>query len=183
MPRSRSAPSPPAGSVAAVASKARERRVIGSGQRPGEWFELTRPSHVGALIRFAGGQSAQVVFSFDSALARILLEVTGRDATMILPDPNEFDGDVGIRRRGSAATELLARTKARATRGTGVLDMARAIRADRPHRADGALAFHVLDVMVAIGEAAESGSFVSVESTVGGAELLPDDWDPHAATV
>ncbi len=173
----------PIGSVAAVASKARERRVIGSGPKAGESFEVTMPSHVGALIRFAGGQSAQVVFSFDSALARILLEVTGRDATMILPDPNEFDGDVGIRRRGSAATELLARTKARATRGTGVLDMARAIRADRPHRADGALAFHVLDVMVAIGEAAESGAFVSVESTVGVAELLPDDWDPHAATV
>jgi predicted dehydrogenase len=173
----------PIGSVAAVASKARDRRVIGSGPKAGESFEVTMPSHVGALIRFAGGQSAQVVFSFDSALARILLEVTGRDATMILPDPNEFDGDVGIRRRGSAVTEVLARTEARATRGTGVLDMARAIRADRPHRADGALAYHVLDVMVAIGEAADSGAFVPVESTVGVAELLPDDWDPHVATV
>ena len=173
----------PIGSVAAVASTARDRRVIGSGPKAGESFEVTMPSHVGALIRFAGGQSAQVIFSFDSALSRILLEVTGRDATMILPDPNEFDGDVGIRRRGSAVTEVLARTEARATRGTGVLDMARAIRADRPHRADGALAYHVLDVMVAIGEAAESGAFVPVESTVAVAELLPDDWDPHAATV
>ena len=173
----------PIGSVAAVASTARDRRVIGSGPKAGESFEVTMPSHVGALIRFAGGQSAQVIFSFDSAMSRILLEVTGRDATMILPDPNEFDGDVGIRRRGSAVTEVLARTEARATRGTGVLDMARAIRADRPHRADGALAYHVLDVMVAIGEAAESGAFVPVESTVAVAELLPDDWDPHAATV
>jgi predicted dehydrogenase len=173
----------PIGSVAAVASKARDRRVIGSGPKAGESFEVTMPSHVGALIRFAGGQSAQVVFSFDSALSRILLEVTGRDATMILPDPNEFDGDVGVRRRGSAATDMLARTEALATRGTGVLDMARAIREDRRHRADGALAYHVLDVMVAIGEAAESGAFVPIESTVGVAELLPDDWDPHAATV
>ena len=173
----------PIGSVAAVASKARDRRVIGSGPKAGESFEVTMASHVGALIRFAGGQSAQVVFSFDSALSRILLEVTGRDATMILPDPNEFDGDVGIRRRGSAVAEVVARTEARATRGTGVLDMARAIRADRPHRADGALAYHVLDVMVAIGEAAESGAFVPVESSVAIAELLPDDWDPHAATV
>ena len=173
----------PIGSVAAVASKAHDRRLIGSGPKAGESFEVTMPSHVGALIRFAGGQSAQVIFSFDSALSRILLEVTGRDATMILPDPNEFDGDVGIRRRGSASTEVLARTEARATRGTGVLDMARAIRADRPHRADGALAYHVLDVMVAIGEAAGSGAFVPVESTVAIAELLPDEWDPHAATI
>ena len=61
--------------------------------------------------------------------------------------------------------------------------MGRAIREDRRHRADGALAYHVLDVMVAIGEAADSGAFVSVESTVAVAELLPKDWDPMAATV
>jgi predicted dehydrogenase len=170
-------------SVAAVASKARDRRVIGSGPKAGEVFDVTMPTHVGALLRFAGGQSAQTIFSFDSALSRILLEVSGRDATLILPDPNEFAGDVGIRRRGSAATEVLARTEARATRGTGVLDLARAIREDRPHRADGALAYHVLDVMTAIGEAADSGAFVPIESSTVIAELLPDDWDPFASTV
>jgi hypothetical protein len=61
--------------------------------------------------------------------------------------------------------------------------MARAVREDRPHRADGALAYHVLDVMSAIGESADSGAFVTVESTVAVAEPLPDDWDPRAATV
>jgi predicted dehydrogenase len=157
--------------------------VIGSGPKAGEVFDVTMPSHVGALIRFAGGQSAQTIFSFDSALPRILLEVSGRDATLILPDPNEFGGDVGIRRRGESGTEIIARTASRSTRGTGVLDLARAIRQDRPHRADGALAYHVLDVMVAIGEAADSNAFVPIESTVTVAELLPADWDPLAATV
>lgn len=170
-------------SVAAVDSTARGRRTIGSGPNAGKAFDVTVPSHVGALVRFAGGHSAQAIFSFDSALPRILLEVTGRDATMILPDPNVFDGDVQIRRRGSTTTETMVRTKARSTRGTGVLDMARAIRADRPHRADGTLAYHVLDVMVAIGDAAQSGKFVAIDSTVAVAALLPDDWDPLAATV
>jgi predicted dehydrogenase len=170
-------------SVAAAASTARKRRTIGAGPRAGDDFEVTVPSHVGALIRFAGGPSAQAIFSFDSALPRILLEVTGRDATMILPDPNEFDGDVRIRRRGSDSTVTIERTRAASTRGTGVLDMARAIRAGRPHRADGALAYHVLDVMVAIGESAESGEIVRVASTVAPAEPLPADWDPLAATV
>jgi predicted dehydrogenase len=173
----------PVAAVAAVASTARAQRTIGSGPNAGIAFDVTVPSHVGALIRFAGGQSAQTVFSFDSALPRILLEVTGRDATMILPDPNGFDGAVEIRRRGSNATETVARTEARSTRGTGVLDLARAIREDRPHRADGALAYHVLDTMVAIGESAETGALVTVESTVGRAESLPDDWDPLASTV
>jgi predicted dehydrogenase len=170
-------------SVAAAASTARDRRTIGAGPRAGEVFEVTVPSHVGALLHFAGGQSAQAIFSFDSALPRTLLEVTGRDATMILPDPNDFDGDVQIRRRGGEATETIERTVARSSRGTGVLDMARAIRANRPHRADGALAFHVLDVMTAIGESAESGEVVLVASTVRSAEPLPADWDPLAATV
>ena len=173
----------PVSSVAAVASTARGRRTIGSGPRAGDTFEVTVPSHVGALIRFAGGPSAQAIFSFDSGLPRALLEVTGRDATMILPDPNEFDGEIQVRRPGSAATETLARTEALSTRGTGVLDMARAIREDRPHRADGTLAYHVLDVMAAIGESAEAGAFVAVDSRVAPADPLPDDWDPLAATV
>ncbi|HXU86554.1 MAG TPA: Gfo/Idh/MocA family oxidoreductase [Verrucomicrobiae bacterium] len=173
----------PVSSVAAVASTARDRRSIGSGPLAGQTFDVTVPSHVGALIRFEGGASAQAIFSFDSALPRILLEVNGSDATLILPDPNGFDGDVQIRRRGSSAPETLARTEARSTRGTGVLEMARAIREHRPHRADGALAYHVLDVMSAIGESADNGAFVAVDSTVAAAEPLPDDWDPRAATI
>jgi predicted dehydrogenase len=173
----------PVEAVAAVASTARDRRTIGAGPRAGDTFEVTVPSHVGALVRFAGGQSAQTIFSFDSSLPRILLEVTGRDATMILPDPNGFDGEIQIRRRGEKTAETVARTEARATRGTGVLDMARGIREGRPHRADGLLAYHVLDVMVAIGESAASGVFVAIDSTVAAAPPLPDDWDPHAATV
>jgi len=80
-------------SVAAAASTARDRRAIGAGPRAGEVFEVTVPSQIGALIRFAGGQSAQAIFSFDSAMQRTLLEINGSEATMILPDPNQFQGD------------------------------------------------------------------------------------------
>lgn len=172
----------PVGSVAAVASTAHDRRSIGSGPRAGETFAVTAPTHVGALVSFLGGASAQVVFSFDSPLPRILFELAGRDGTMILPDPNGFDGDVGVRRSGATETETVARTTAPSTRGTGVLDMARAIRENRPHRASGELAWHVLDVMLAIGESAESGAFVAVDSRPPTADPLPADWDPLAAT-
>ena len=47
------------------------------------------------------------------------------------------------------------------SRGTGVLEMARAIRADRPHRASGELAYHVLDTMISIEEAITTSSFVT----------------------
>ena len=72
---------------------------------------------------------------------------------------------------------------AKSQRGTGALDIARAIREDRPHRATGALAYHVLDIMVSIAEASESGEVVAVQSTVQPSEPLPAGWDPLAATV
>ena len=173
----------PVAAVAAVASTARPTRTVGSGPRAGETFEVTEPSHVGALLLFAGGASAQAVFSFDSAQPRALLEVGGRDGTLVLPDPNEFDGEVRIRRAGAATTEVAAATAASSTRGTGVLEMARAIRAGRPHRADGRIAFHVLDVMCAIRDAAATGAVVGVASSVPVPPPLPTDWDPHAATL
>jgi hypothetical protein len=61
--------------------------------------------------------------------------------------------------------------------------MARAIREGRPHRAQGELAFHVLDAMVAIAESIETRSFVDVESTALAAPALPEDWDPTAPTL
>jgi predicted dehydrogenase len=173
----------PIASVAAAGTIARPTRVIGSGSRAGETFPVDTPSHIAALLRFAGGAAAQATFSFDAPQFRYALEVTGTDGTLILPDPNVFAGELCIRRPGHDAAETLATTTVRSTRGTGVLEMARAIRAGRPHRADGALAYHVLDAMASTLEAAEAGSVVPVESRVERAEPLPDDWDPDAATL
>jgi predicted dehydrogenase len=157
--------------------------VIGSGPKAGEEFDVMVQSHVGALVQFESGQSAQAVFSFDSALLRTLLEVNGMEATMLLPDPNSFDGKIAIRRRDAEDWETLATTTALSSRGTGVLDMARAIREGRPHRAQGALGYHVLDTMIAIAESVQSSAFVDVASSIDKPPLLPEDWDPMARTV
>ena len=170
-------------SVAALGSKARERRVIGSGPKAGEEFDVMVPSHVSALVQFESGQSAQAMFSFDSALPRTLLEINGTEATMLFPDPNSFDGEIIVRQRGGEDWETVATTKAVSFRGTGVLDMARALRQGRAHRAQGALGYHVLDTMIAIAESVDSRAFVEVESSVDRPQLLPDDWDPLAATI
>jgi predicted dehydrogenase len=173
----------PVSSVAALGSKARKRRVIGSGPKAGEEFDVMVPSHVSALVQYESGQSAQAMFSFDSALPRTLLEVNGTDATMLFPDPNYFDGKIAVRKRGGEDWETVATTTALSSRGTGVLDMARAIREGRPHRAQGAMGYHVLDTMIAIAESVESRAFVEVQSSVDKPQLLPEDWDPTAATL
>ncbi|MET0480835.1 MAG: Gfo/Idh/MocA family oxidoreductase [Mycetocola sp.] len=170
--------------VAALGSTAHPRRTIGSGPKAGEQFDVTVPSHVGALLEFAAGGSGQSIWSFDSALSRHgFVEIAGTEGTLVLPDPNFFDGDVLIHRRGSDGAEVLTSTVATSTRGTGVLELARAIREDRPHRASGELAFHVVDAMVSIAESVDTGEFVRVESSAPTTPPLPADWDPHARTV
>jgi predicted dehydrogenase len=170
--------------VTATASRARDTRVIGDGPRKGTEFAVTVPTSVQALVEFDRGGSAQVVLSFDSALPRMgFVEVTGTRGTAVLPDPNMFDGVTELYLPDDAEPETLAAQGHGASRGTGVLEFARAIRAGVPERASGALAFHVLDAMLAIDESAALGRTVDVASTVDVPPALPADWDPLAATL
>ncbi|WP_434994808.1 Gfo/Idh/MocA family protein [Arthrobacter sp. Ld5] len=170
--------------VAGVGSTSRATRTIGSGPKAGEVFDVTVPSHVSAIAQFANGASSQSIFSFDSPLKRAgFVEVTGTEATLAFPDPNNFTGDLLLTRRGSDEPEVIPAVGATSTRGSGVLEMARALREGRPHRAQGETAYHVLDAMVSISESIATGEFVSLTSTATAAEPLPEDWDPSAATL
>lgn len=170
--------------VAAFGSKSRETRVIGSGPKAGAEFAVTVPTHVSSILEFDGGESAQSIFSFDSPLKRAgFVEITGSEATIAFPDPNNFDGDVRICARGADDWTTVPSTGSTASRGTGVLEMARALRAGRPHRAQGELAFHVLDTMASIAESIDTKSFVDVESSTAPVPALPEEWDPTEATL
>ncbi|HWO64188.1 MAG TPA: gfo/Idh/MocA family oxidoreductase, partial [Umezawaea sp.] len=136
------------------------------------------------LVEFERSGSAQVVLSFDAAVARTgFVEVTGTLGTAVLPDPNRFDGATTLRLPGVEDPETLAAQGHSATRGTGVLELARAIRSGVAERASGALAHHVLDAMLSIDESAALGRSVDVTSTVEVPPALPVDWDPYAATL
>jgi predicted dehydrogenase len=171
----------PVARVSAVASKARESRVIGSGPRAGEEFAVTVPTHVSALFEFESGLTAQSVFSFDSKLKRTQFEVAGLEGTLVVPDPNTFVGDLLV--HGADDIETIPATGSTSSRGTGVVELARAIREGRPERASGEQAYHVLDIMVSTIEAGMSGQPVMVESTVTVAPALPEEWDPRAVTL
>ena len=58
-------------------------------------------------------------------------------------------------------------------RSIGIADMAHAIRSNRPHRASGALAFHVLEVMEAFQRSSDSGAFVTIETRPERPAMLP----------
>jgi len=170
--------------VAAFGSKSKETRVIGSGPKAGEKFAVTVPTHVSSILEFEGGESAQSIFSFDSPFKRAgFVEITGTEATIAFPDPNRFDGDVRICATGSDDWTTVPSIGSTAGRGAGVLEMARALREGRPHRAQGELAFHVLDTMASIAESIDARAFVDVASSAAPVPALPEDWDPTAATL
>jgi predicted dehydrogenase len=174
----------PADQVAALGRRGQRSRVVGAGPRAGTRFEVEVPTHVAALIGYARGPAATLVLSFDSPLRRHgFVEVTGTEATLSLADPNRFGGEVRLRRAGRDDWETIPAAGSGATRGLGVLDMARSIRAGLAHRASGELALHVLDTMEAVTRSIAAGTFERVATTFETPDALPADWDPWAATI
>ena len=175
----------PAQRVAAVGRQAQGTRVIGSGPKAGIEFGVEVPTHVGALVEYDGGGAASLLFSFDSPLPRHgFVEITGTEATMAIPDPNQFDGDIRIHRRGrDSSWETIPSAGASAGRGLGVLDLARRLRGGQPPRASGELAEHVLEVMVAVQASLEGSAFQPIDSGFVVSPPLPEEWDPYARTL
>jgi predicted dehydrogenase len=176
----------PVSSVSAAGHRARASRVIGSGALAGTVFGVEVDTHVSVLTRFASGVVGTSVYSFDSPVRRQAFEVTGEHGTMEVP-VSGFDGPTRVLRDDPAVPEgdwetMLPPADQR-NRGVGVLEMARAIRAGRPPRASGELAYHVLDVLLAIEESALSGVPVTVRSSAGPVPLLEPDWSASVRTL
>jgi predicted dehydrogenase len=169
--------------VVARATQAESTRVIGSGPRAGQRFPVEVPTNVYAMYDFAGAQIAQSSFSFDCARPRVgILEFHGTEGTIGLPDPNDFEGTIRVWRRDSGSFDPVETQTAAplATRGTGVVELARAIRQGRQPRANIQLASHVVEVMQATEIAALSASAVAITSQVEKPELLPANFNPLA---
>jgi predicted dehydrogenase len=124
------------------------------------------------------------VLSFDSALSRHgFVEISGSTATLAMPDPNRFDGDIRVHKVARKNWTAVPASGATDGRGLGVLDLARGLRSGAPHRANGEVALHVLEVLEAIDRSATTGAFEPVRTSFTRPAALPEDWDPHAGTL
>ncbi len=174
----------PAEHIAAVGRRDRDRRVIDSGPRAGTAVDVDVSTHVAALIGYAGSRAASLVLSWDSPLRRHgFIEITGTEATLALPDPNRFDGEVRVRATGADDWTSVPAAGTTAGRGLGVLDMARALRSGASHRASGEIALHVLEIMEAVERSIRAGTFEPVRTTFTAPAALEADWDPRARTM
>ncbi|HLH48803.1 MAG TPA: Gfo/Idh/MocA family oxidoreductase [Roseiarcus sp.] len=157
----------PVARVAGVATALRKERVIASEPRRGEKIPVKTPTHIAGTLEFVSGAAVTIAMSFDVPKhAHKPLEIYGTKGSLIVPDPNHFDGEIEIAAAGEDWTPV-ATEHAYADgnyRIIGAADMAHAIRGGRPHRANGDLAFHVLEVMEAFERSSRSGAFVAIES-------------------
>jgi predicted dehydrogenase len=154
--------------VIGMSAAPRDTRVIGSGPRAGARFAVDVATHVTGVLEHTGGALTTLMMSFDVWHAQLpRIEVYGTEGSLSVPDPNGFDGTVRISRAADAEWSDLAEGGGyqNAARGYGVADMARAIANGTEHRADGELAYHVLDVMESLLASGQAGLAVEITST------------------
>ncbi|MFJ5260133.1 Gfo/Idh/MocA family protein [Streptomyces sp. NPDC088387] len=152
--------------VLGASSRPRAERTIGSGPRAGHSFPVEVDTHITGVLEHAGGALSTLIMSFDVRAARLpRIEVHGTDASLSVPDPNNFDGAVEIHRGEGWETVPVSAGYQDAGRGVGLADLAGALSAGRPHRASAELAAHVLDIMLTLMDAADQGVALPVTST------------------
>jgi predicted dehydrogenase len=151
------------GPVLRVTALAARPRASGRTQAGAE-FPIAEPTRVAAVLEHANGVLTTLAASFDTdAPARHGLEVSGSDGTLLGGDPNTFDGPVVLRCRGSDDEPLALVSEWRHNaRGLGLQDLCHAVRDGTPQRASGALGLHILEVLLAIRESADTGAAVAL---------------------
>jgi predicted dehydrogenase len=155
----------PVSQVAGFATKPRSERVITSAPRNGDRIPVEVPTHVTGVLAFASGAVVQIGMSFDVAGHKhVPLEIYGTQGTLVVPDPNNFGGTIEYMEKGGVFAErpVTEPYSDGNYRSLGVADLAHAIRSDRPHRANGSLALHVLEVMEAFQTASDEGRTVAI---------------------
>jgi predicted dehydrogenase len=151
-------------------------REVGSMPRRGEKFVVDTPSHVAGLLDFESGPVGTIIMSFDIWAHNLpRLEIYGSEGSLQVPDPNTFRGPIFLSKAGESEwTEVPVDAGYTVnSRGLGVADLAAAVREDRPHRANGDLTYHVLDVMHAINDASQAGHHIEIKSQRARPEPMP----------
>lgn len=168
----------PVSTVAATGQQGFEERVVTAEESPirGSSVPVRTPTTLQALLQFESGAQITFLASWDVWNHGLLpLEIHGTEGSLRVPDPNWFGGDIAVATgRGdwdvtSTSDRVFGRGNYPADgpqhanyRGLGLAEMARAIAEDRPHRANGDIALHVLAVMQAILDAAASRRVLEV---------------------
>ncbi|MCY0869185.1 MAG: Gfo/Idh/MocA family oxidoreductase, partial [Firmicutes bacterium] len=158
-------------------------RTITSEPLRGKRIAAETPTHIAGVIDFSSGVVGTLVTSFDIRAGTSPfppLEIYGTEGSLRVPDPNGFGGRVSLRRVGAQDLSDMPWTHGftEQARGLGVVDMAYALRAGRMHRANGKMAYHVLEAMHGFHLASSQGRHYLMQSTCERPLPLPVDLPP-----
>lgn len=145
----------------------------------GQSIKVETLTSVQALLEFKSGAQVTFLASWDVWKHGVLpIELYGRTGSLRVPDPNWFGGDLQIvegrgewttietgQRRFGVANWPQDKPQVANYRGIGLADLARGIKDNRPHRANGDLGLHVVAIMVGILEAANKGRRVAIKDS------------------
>jgi predicted dehydrogenase len=168
-------------------------RRYGEGPKKGKTFSVDTFTTLNAILTFSTGANVSFLASWDVWRHGVRpIELHGTLASIRVPDPDTFGGDVEVSTNdvllnihdatnvalaGSQADWVIHKTSKKAFgginypagnpvianyRSLGLAEMANAIVEGRPHRCSGRFALHALAVMLGIIESAESGDPVKI---------------------
>ncbi len=165
----------PVARVQATSSTPYKTRTITNGPRNGEEVPVTTPTTFHAILDFASGATITLGASWDVWKHRHdHMELYGTKGSLFLPDPNFFGDVVKMAKPGGEIEDLplsahpfhAANQEEKANyRTAGAAEMAQAILEGRPHRCNGQMALHVVEVMTGILAAGESGAPVQIKTS------------------
>lgn len=173
----------PIKTVCGLATRGFSERIVTRSEDYGRRLPVEVTTHQTASLAFASGVAATLVTSFDVKKCELpRIEIYGSEGTLQVPDPNTFGGPVRVFRSGQPEAGWqefpLVSPYHKDSRGIGVADMAAGILTQRPHRASGDLAFHVLDAMLAVDESSARRAFIDLESQVERPAAMPMSLHP-----
>jgi predicted dehydrogenase len=183
----------PVSQVRAMGQISPLERRYGEGPRKGETFSVETFTTLNAILTFSSGANVSFLASWDVWRHGVRpIELHGTLASIRVPDPDTFGGDVelsankGLLNIHDAASVTLVGTQVdwlihktgektfgginypigspviANYRSVGLAEMANAIVEGRPHRCSGRFALHALAIMLGIIESAESGDPVQI---------------------
>lgn len=154
-------------------------RTVGSGPLAGSVIHVETPTHFVGAAEFGIGAVASINVSFDvyHAWAENPITIYGSEGTMHVPDPNNFGGDVKVRRFDEEEWRVIpvAHGHGENSRGLGVLDLAYAVKEGRAARASGDVAIHVLETMLSFEKSSTEERHIRLETTVTRPEAMAPD--------
>lgn len=144
-----------------------KERVITSEPLAGTVMNVTCPTHIAGTIRYQSGAIGTILTSFDVYYpTQARLEIYGTAGTLIVPDPNTFEGPVKLLRPedGELKEMPLLFPYKENSRALGLADMAKAVQLARPARCDYQQTLHVLEAMANFEQSSQTNAWVPMTS-------------------